>query len=139
MAGGALEHWVQKNVVNPIAGFGLRIGLAPGHFALLETTGRKSGRKHQTPVGGAVLGSAFWVVAVHGADSDYVKNLKAQPAVRVKVRRTWHTGWATVVPDDDPMGRHRQIVAANGWVGRADSVFFRATATTPLSIRVDLD
>lgn len=63
----------------------------------------------------------------------------AEPAVRVKVRRTWHGGRATVVPDDDPLVRHRQIVAANGWVGRADGVFFRASATTPMSVRVDLD
>ncbi len=48
-------------------------------------------------------------------------------------------GRARVVPDDDPLARHREIVAANGWVGRADGVFFRASATTPLSIRVDLD
>ena len=139
MAGGALEHWVQKHIVNPVARFGVRLGLAPRHFALLETKGRKSGRPRQTPVGGALLGQAFWVVAVHGADSAYVRNLKAEPSVRVKVKRTWHSGLATVVPDDDPMERHRQIVAANGWVGRVDSVFFRATATAPLSVRIDLD
>jgi len=139
MAGGALEHWVQKNVVNPVARLGVRFGLAPRHFALLETTGRKSGRRRQTPVGGARLGSAFWIVAVHGRDCAYVKNLTAEPAVRVKVRRTWHAGRAVVVPDDDALARHHQIVAANGWVGRADSVFFRATATTLVSVRVDLD
>ena len=86
-----------------------------------------------------MLGPSFWVVAAHGADSAYVKNLMAEPAVRVKVRRSWFSGRATVVPDDDPLARHHQIVAANGWVGRVDSVFFRATATTPVSVRVDLD
>ena len=139
MAGGAVEHWVQKYVVNPVTRFGVRLGLAPRHFALLETTGHKSGRKRQTPVGGAMLGSAFWIVAVHGEDSAYVKNLTADPRVRVKVKRTWHAGRASVVPEDDPLARHHEIVAANGWVGRADSFFFRATATTLLSVRVDLD
>jgi deazaflavin-dependent oxidoreductase (nitroreductase family) len=139
MAGGAVEHRVQRHIVNPIARLGVRLGWAPKHCALLETTGRKSGRTRQTPVGGAILGSAFWIVAVHGSDCAYVKNLMAEPAVRVKVKRTWHAGRATVVPDDDPLARHQQIVAANGWVGRADSVFFRATATTPISVRVDLD
>lgn len=86
-----------------------------------------------------MLGPAFWVVAVHGVESAYVKNLMAEPAVRVKVRRDWHSGRATVVPDDDPLARHHQIVAANGWVGHVDGVFFHATATTPVSIRVDLD
>jgi deazaflavin-dependent oxidoreductase (nitroreductase family) len=139
MAGGAVEHWVQKNVVNPVARLGVQLGLAPRHFALLETKGRKTGRRRQTPVGGAMLGPAFWVVAVHGADSAYVKNLMAEPAVRVKVRRSWYSGRATVVPDVDPLERHHQIGAANGWVGRADGVFFRAAATKPVSVRVDLD
>jgi deazaflavin-dependent oxidoreductase (nitroreductase family) len=139
MASSAVKHWVQKYGVNPIARFGVRLGLAPRHFALLETTGRKTGRRRQTPVGGAKLGSAFWVVAVHGADCAYVRNLMAEPTVRVKVRRSWYSGRATVVPDDDPIARHHQIVAANGWVGRADGVFFRATATTPVSVRIDLD
>jgi deazaflavin-dependent oxidoreductase (nitroreductase family) len=139
MAGGAVEHWVQKHAVNPVARLSVRLGLAPRHFALLETKGRKTGRLRQTPVGGAMLGSTFWVVAVHGSDSAYVKNLTAEPAVRVKMRRSWYSGRAAVVPDDDPLARHHQIVAANGWVGRADSVFFRASATTPLSVRVDLD
>ena len=139
MAGGGIEHWAQKRVVNPVARLGVRLGLAPRHFALLETRGNKTGCRRQTPVGGAMLGPAFWVVAVHGTGCAYVKNLMAEPAVRVKVRRAWHPGRAVVVPDDDAMARHRQIVAANGWVGRADAVFFRASATTPVSIRVDLD
>ncbi len=84
-------------------------------------------------------GPTFWAVAVHGTGCAYVKNLMADPAVRLKVRRTWHAGRATAVPDNDPIARHRRIVAANGWVGRADSVFFRASATTPVSVRVDLD
>lgn len=130
---------MQKNVINPVARHGVLLGLAPRHFALLETKGRKSGFRRQTPVGGARPGPAFWVVAAQGKDSAYVKNLMAEPAVRVKVERSWYSGRAAVVPDDDPLARHRQIVAANGWVGRADGVFFRASATTPISARVDLD
>ena len=139
MAGGRAQRWIEKNIFNPVSRLGLRLGLAPKHFALLETTGRKTGRRRQTPVGGAMLGSAFWVVAEHGTGCNYVKNLLADPAVRVKVRRSWYAGRATVVYDDDPMARHRQIAAANGWVGRADGLFFHAAATTPISIRIDLN
>lgn len=139
MAGGAVQHWAENNVFNPVARFGLRLGVAPRHFALLETKGHKTGLRRQTPVGGATLGPAFWVVAEHGTGCAYVKNLIAEPEVRVKIRRTWRSGRATVVPDDDPAARHRQISEANGWVGRADGVFFRASATSPVSVRVDLD
>jgi deazaflavin-dependent oxidoreductase (nitroreductase family) len=139
VAGGKVQHWAEKYVLNPTARLGLRLGLAPRHFALLETKGRRTGRRRQTPVGGAVLEEAFWVVAEHGSGCAYVKNLMADPSVRVKIRRRWHAGRATVRPEDDAVARHRRIIEANGWVGRADGVFFRAAATTPLSVRIDLD
>ncbi len=139
MAGGGVQHWTEKHLLNPPARLGLRLGLAPRHFVLLETKGRTSGRRRQTPVGGARLDDAFWVVAEHGTGCAYVKNLMAEPSVRVKIRRTWHSGRATVLSEDDPMVRHRRIIKANGWVGRADGVFFRAAATTPVSVRIELD
>jgi deazaflavin-dependent oxidoreductase (nitroreductase family) len=139
VAGGGVQRWVEKYVFNPLPRLLLRAGLAPRHFALLETTGRKSGRRRQTPVGGAQLGPSFWIVSEHGTSSAYVKNLVSDSAVRVKVRRTWRSGRATVVPEDDAFARHRQIVAANGLVGRLDGVFFRASASTPASVRVDFD
>jgi deazaflavin-dependent oxidoreductase (nitroreductase family) len=139
MAGGRVQRWMEKYVLNPTARLGLRLGLAPRGFALLETKGRRSGRRRQTPVGGAVLDGAFWLVAEHGAGCAYVKNLVADPAVRVKIRRRWRSGRATVMAEDDPLARHRRIIDANGWVGRADGVFFRAAATTPASVRIELD
>ncbi len=139
MAGGKAQHWMEKHVFNPTARLGLRLGIAPRHFALLETTGRTTGLRRQTPVGGAALDGAFWLVAEHGLGCAYVKNLMARPAVRVKVRRVWRSGHATVLPDDDALARHRRIIAANGWVGRADGMFFRAAATSPLTVRIDLD
>lgn len=130
---------MEKHVFNPPMRLALRLGLAPRHFVLLETKGRKSGRVRLSPLGGAMLGQAFWVVAEHGTGCGYVKNLTVEPAVRVKIRRMWHSGRATVVRDDDPMARHRQVIEANGWVGRADGIFFRAAATSPVSVRIDLD
>lgn len=130
---------MEKYVFNPVPRLLLRLGLAPRHFALLETTGCKSGQRRQTPIGGARFGQEFWLVSEHGTGCAYVRNLMGDPSVRVKVRRTWHSGRATVMPDDDPMARHRRIAEANGWVGRADGVFFRKSASVPVSVRVDLD
>jgi deazaflavin-dependent oxidoreductase (nitroreductase family) len=130
---------MEKHLFNPTARLGLRLGIAPRHFALLETTGRKTGRRRQTPVGGALLDGAFWLVSEHGDGCNYIKNLLADPSVRVKIGRAWHAGRATVMHDDEPFARHRRITNANGWVGRADGVFFRAGATTPASVRIELD
>jgi deazaflavin-dependent oxidoreductase (nitroreductase family) len=113
--------------------WGLRHRLAPSAFALLETTGRRSGRARHTVVGDGLEGDRFWVVAAHGDQSDYVRNLVRQPGVRVLVRRQWRTGTATVLPDDDPVARTRTL--HHQW----DAAFGRVMATTPLTIRVDLE
>ena len=134
-----LSRFVEKYVANPIVRGALRAGIAPKAFALLETTGRKSGLPRQTPIGGAFDGDSFWFVAEHGEDAAYVRNLVANPAVRVKVRRRWRSGTAVLVPDDDGASRRRRMDRSHGLVGRVDGVAFRAAASKPLTIRVDLD
>jgi hypothetical protein len=45
----------------------------------MDTTGRHS----QTPVGKGLAGNTFWLVAAHSTQADYVRNLQANPQVRV--------------------------------------------------------
>src|SRR5437763_11370659 len=70
----------------------LERGLFPRTHALLETTGRKSGQPRRVPVGNGLRGDQFWIVTEHGNSADYVKNVRNDPHVRVKVGRTWRTG-----------------------------------------------
>jgi deazaflavin-dependent oxidoreductase (nitroreductase family) len=134
-----LQRHIEKYAVNPVIRVILRAGLAPPAFALLETTGRRSGLPRQTPVGGHLVGSTYWVVAQRGGDSDFVKNLLANPRVRLKVGGRWHIGSATLLPGDDALARRRQLDRANKWIGRADGLIFRVGAANPRTIRIDLD
>ena len=118
---------------NRLMRFALRKGFAPRAFALLETTGRRSGRPRHTPVGNGLAGEVFWVVAAHGTQADYVRNIQANPRVRVKLGRLWRTGTAVPLPDDDVAARSRTLPYQ--W----DAALGRAMATTPLTIRIDLD
>jgi deazaflavin-dependent oxidoreductase (nitroreductase family) len=111
----------------------LRRGVAPRAFALLETTGRRSGRARHTPVGNGLDGAVFWLVAAHGYQSDYVRNLAAHPRVRVKTGRRWRAGTAVILPDDDVAARSR------AHPHRLDAALGRLIASTPLTIRIDLD
>lgn len=110
----------------------LRRGRGPRAYALLETIGRRSGLPRQTPVGNGLVGETFWLVAAHGDQSDYVRNLRANPAVRVKVAGVWRTGTATVLDGDDVRARYR--AHPYPW----DAAIGRLIATTPLTIRIDL-
>lgn len=135
----ALTRIFEKYVTNPQMRFALRRGLAPTNFALVETTGRRTGLARQTPVGGALDGDTFWLVSEHGRRSNYVQNLTADPRVRVKTQGRWHVGRATLLPDDDAQRRRRGLDQTHGVSGRFDGIIFRATATDPLTIRIDLD
>jgi deazaflavin-dependent oxidoreductase (nitroreductase family) len=129
---------LEKYVLNPPNRLFLRLGLGPKAFALLETKGRRTGLPRLTPIGNGLDGSIFWIVAEHGDRCDYVKNLIADPMVRVKVGRRWYTGTASLVADDDSFGRRRHLDRKNGLIGRADGVIFKASASEPRTIRVDL-
>ena len=118
---------------NRLTRFALRKGIAPKAFALLETTGRRSGLPRQTPVGNGCVGDTFWLVAAHGTQADFVRNLQAQPAVRVKVGGLWRAGTAVVLPDDDADARSRTLPYQ--W----DAALGRMMASSPLTIRIDLE
>ncbi len=119
-----IVHNLQRHIVNPI---GRR-----SSATMIETVGRKSGQPRLTAVGGHLDGDVFWLVSEHGEYSDYVKNIKANPAVRVRLRGQWRTGTAHLLPDDDPHARLRDQPTSN-------SAVVRALGTDLLTIRVDLD
>lgn len=107
-------------------------GLAPRAFALLETTGRISGQPRHTCVGNGLNGDTFWVVAAHGLQADWVRNIIKEPQVRVLVHRRWRRGTATLMLEDDTEQRSRTLPYQ--W----DAAVGRAIATTPLTVRIDL-
>ncbi|MDF6040937.1 nitroreductase family deazaflavin-dependent oxidoreductase [Streptomyces sp. JH14] len=101
------------------------------HQTLLETTGRSSGLPRRTPVGGRRVGNEFWLVSEYGEKSQYVRNIQADPQVRVRIKGRWHAGTAHLVPQDDARARLRTLP-------RLNSAAVRAVGTNLLSVRVDL-
>ena len=135
-----MTHWLDRWIVNPIIRVGVELGIAPRAFALLETTGAKTGRRRVVPVGNGLIGDEFWIVAQDGHHCAYVRNLVANPAVRVKVpRRPWRSGTAQVVEGVDGLATRREIDARNGLGGRFDGMIFRAVCTELVTVRIDLE
>lgn len=142
---------LQNRVFNRLAVLLLRRGLAPPTYALLETTGRRTGRTRQIPVANGLQGQTFWLIAGLGRDAQYVRNIEANPRVRVKarparlrdgLRMRWHSGTAHLMPEDDARQRHRQL--GTGRPGyRLDGILLKALSRLGsgrmLTIRIDLD
>jgi deazaflavin-dependent oxidoreductase (nitroreductase family) len=121
-----------RYLVNPLVSAAVRIGLLPG-WALLETAGRKTGRRRRTPVGNGLVDGTFWIVAEHGRRAGYVRNIEANPRVRVFVSGEWRSGTAAIVPGDDPRERQRMLGR------RVNAALVRLMGTDLLTIRIDLD
>ena len=118
-----------KYVINPAVG--LVAGYVPW-WALLETTGRKTGRPRRNPVGNGLDGDTFWIVAEHGHKAGYVRNINVNPRVRIRVAGRWRTGVAHVLEHDDARARQRTLRSINAAV-------VRLMGTDLLTVRVDLD
>jgi deazaflavin-dependent oxidoreductase (nitroreductase family) len=119
-----ITNFFQKRVANPL--------MRRNPFqTLLETTGRTSGKPRRTPLGGSRVGNEFWFVSEFGERSQYVKNIKANPNVRVRLKGQWHAGVAHLVPGDDPRARLKSLPQIN-------SFGVRTFGTNLLTIRVDV-
>ena len=121
---------IQRYLLNPPMKASAWLGLSPRHL-LLETAGRVSGKRRRTVVGFTREGDALWVVAEQGRYAGYVRNLEAQPQVRVRIGGRWRNMRASIADGDDPVARlesfdderHAQLVQKFG--------------TSLLSIRLD--
>ena len=133
-----LASGTAKYVVNPIVRGLFRLGLPAPGIAILETIGRKSGQPRRNPVTNGLDDGVFWIVAEHGRRASYVRNIEANPRVRVRVGPRWHQGTARVVPDDDPRERLQHINRRHP-ITRLSTGTVRLLQTDLLTIRIDLN
>lgn len=77
------------------------------------------------------MGQAFWLVSEYGEKSQYVRNIRADPRVRVRIKGQWHSGTAHLLPEDDARARLKALP-------RGNSAAVRTLGTDLLTVRVDL-
>jgi deazaflavin-dependent oxidoreductase (nitroreductase family) len=128
-----VSTFLSARLFNPLVKAVSAAGVPLPAVVILETTGRKSGLPRRNPVGKAIEGGTLWIVAEHGRKASYVRNIEANPRVRVKVGRRWRTGTAHPLPDDDPRERQRRMP------NKLNSAGVRAMGSDLLTVRVDLD
>jgi len=137
-----IVHALQKYFLNPPIKTLFALGVVPPGYALLETTGRKSGKLRRTPVGYGRVGNEFWIVAEHGNEAGYIRNIENNSRVRVKLRdglrARWYSGRAQVLPEDDALERQRWLAAKVPGAGR-NAAAVRLFGTQLLTVRIDLE
>jgi deazaflavin-dependent oxidoreductase (nitroreductase family) len=128
-----VSTFVSTKLFNPFVKAATSAGIPLPSIVILETTGRKSGEPRRTPVGKAIEGDTLWIVTEHGRKAGYVRNIEANPSVRVKVGRKWRTGTAHPMPEDDARARQRKLP------NRMNQAVVRAMGSELMTVRVDLD
>jgi deazaflavin-dependent oxidoreductase (nitroreductase family) len=127
-----------KYTLNPVVKAAAALGIRPPGVMVLETTGRKSGRRRRTPVGGKLEDGTIWLVSEHGRHAGYVRNIEANPRVRVKRGLRWQAGTARLVPEDDPRRRLREMSRSSLGL-KLNALGVRVMATDPMTVRIELD
>ena len=140
--------WTNRRV-NPLVVALLVRGIGPPTYAVVETTGRRTGRRRLVPVANGLDGGTFWLIAGLGERASFVHNIRANPRVRVRarparlrdgVRMRWRPGTAYLLPGDDARARHRRLGRGRP-AYRLDGILLRSLAAggDMLTIRIDLD
>jgi deazaflavin-dependent oxidoreductase (nitroreductase family) len=132
---------IQTSVVNPLVRLAFRFGIPDPGDALLETTARRTGKRRLTPVCDGLEGDAFWLLAQRGRHAVWVRDIEADPAVRVQLRSRrpteWRSGTAHILDDDDPGERRRILSRGKPW-RRLCLDTSAAMDVEPVTVRIDL-
>ena len=128
-----VSTFLSAKVFNRLVLAATRAGLPTPGVVVLETIGRRSGEPRRVPVTRLLEGDTLWIVTEHGRKAAYVRNIAANPRVRVRAGRRWRTGKATVLPDYDWRALQRRLPS------KLSSATVRLMGTDHLTIRVDLD
>ena len=81
-------------------------------FCYVTTTGRRSGRPHTIEIWFGLAGNSMYLLAEGQERADWVRNIRAEPEVSVKVRDVTFPARARVVEDQDEQQRARRMLAA---------------------------
>jgi deazaflavin-dependent oxidoreductase (nitroreductase family) len=128
-----VSTFLSAKLLNPLVRTAADAGLPLPGVVVLETTGRRSGEPRRIGVGKALEGDTLWIVAEHGRRAAYVRNIEANPRVRVRIGRSWRPGTAHVLAGDDWRRRQAQIP------NRLNSAVVRLMSSDPVTVRIDLD
>jgi len=110
---------------------------ASEQYCYLTTTGRVTGHPHQIEIWFAIDRDTLYLLSGGGGRSDWVKNLRREPAVTVEIGSCVFGGRARVVTDPTEDERARALVYNKYTPGyRGDLASWRRSA---LPIAVDLE
>ncbi len=94
-----------------------------GRIMIITHTGRKSGRRYQTPVNYAIIDGDIYCTAGFGKDADWFRNMLANPQVEVWLPHSWWTGVSEDVSEvEQRLPILREVLIASGFAAYAAGI-----------------
>ena len=85
--------------------------LAKDDYCYLTTTGRKSRHPHEIEIWFGIQGNRLYLLSGGGDESDWVKNLRANPNVTVRIAKHTFIGVAQIVSEEKEARLARHMLA----------------------------
>jgi len=107
-------------------GLGWMINIWPdvfGRIMVITHTGRKSGRRYQTPVNYMIIDDDIYCTAGFGEGADWFRNMIADPQVEIWLPDGWWLGVAEDVSDSEArVPIMREVLIASGFAAYAAGI-----------------
>lgn len=110
---------------------------ADDDFCYLTTTGRVTGRPHEIEIWFTLSGSTLYMLAGSREKADWVKNIKKNAQVSVRLGGTTLAGHARIVEDADEDALARRIVVAKYQPRDSDDLSKWGRTALPVAVDVD--
>jgi deazaflavin-dependent oxidoreductase (nitroreductase family) len=112
--------------------------IADEDFCYLTTTGRKSGNPHTIEIWFGAEGDTIYLLSGGGEGSDWVRNIRADGRVHVRIGEREFEGAARPVEDDAEEAIARRLLAAkyqNWKAGKPLSSWARTALPVAIALR----
>ena len=111
--------------------------LANEDYCYLTSTGRVTGHPHEIEIWFGASGDTIYLLSGGGDKSDWVKNMRANPQVKVRIAKKHFTGQVRFGIEAEEEARARRLLAAKyqGWrEGRKLSEWARIASPVAIAL-----
>lgn len=106
-------------------------------YAYLTTTGRVTGRPHEIEIWFATDGTTAWLLSGGRDDADWVRNLRRDAAVTLRIADRTVPATARVVPDDDAEAERARTALWRKYTDGGDHLTTWRDTALPVAVEPD--
>ena len=108
-------------------------------FCYLTTIGRVTGKPHEIEIWFGVEGNTLYMLSGGGEKSDWVRNIRREPAVKVRVdERTYEGRGRLVAPDSTEDGLARRLLMAKYAAGYGGDLSDWGRTALPVAVDISV-